>query len=163
MRLQDYLSTEKSGEPEQGSPGKQSDWLEFCEVNLVGPRFLVVDASFVPSAEDGVLIEAPPGQYEIRAKCIDYGGDVRISRLRVILKGKQPKIGPELGKTWTDTATTGWCDYEVFSKAWGDDDDASYAKISGTIEESDDYGIAVLDPGTGAVMPFVSSGFGDGT
>jgi hypothetical protein len=163
MKLQDCLSAKRTGEPEQGHLGTQSEWLDFCEIGLSGLRFLVVDASFVPSAEDGLLIEAPPGQYEVQAKCIDYGGDVRVSRLRVSLKGKQYRLGPELGKTWTDTATTGLCDYEVFSRAWGDDDDASYEKISGTNEESGNCGIAVLDAGTGALMPFVSSGFGDGS
>ncbi|HEV2394340.1 MAG TPA: SEL1-like repeat protein [Verrucomicrobiae bacterium] len=163
MKLQDYVSAERTGEAEQGCQGKQTEWLDLYEIKLSGPQFLVVDASFVPSAEDGLLIEAPPGQYEVRAKCIDYGGDARISRLRVSLKGTQPELGPELGKTWTDTAMTGCCDYEVFLKAWGNDDEASYEKISGTIEESDSHGIAVLAPGTEAVMPFVRSGFGDGS
>ena len=163
MNLKDYLKRPLGEEPEKDSRGTLTDWMDLSDFVLRGPRFLVVDVSFVPSPKDGLLVEAPPGDYRIQAKVMDYGGDRRIARLRVFSSGACPRLGPQIGETWTDTARTGLCDYEIFSQAWGSDNDAAYAKIEPVLDEAENYGTAVLDEGTGAVMPFVSSGFGDGT
>jgi hypothetical protein len=91
--------------------------MEFREFTLVGPQYLIVDASFAPSAEDGVLVDLPPGRYHVQITGIDYGGDKRIARLRAVLSGAAPTLGKQLGETWTDTAMTGICDCKVFSKS----------------------------------------------
>jgi hypothetical protein len=53
-------------------------------------------------------------------------------------------------------------DHDVFARARGEDDEASWEIICPAIEGAQTHGIAVLDEEAGAVMPFVSSGFGDG-
>jgi hypothetical protein len=162
MTLEQYFS-KHSAEGDEPTPGVQTPWLDFCDITLKGASFLVVDASFLPSEEDGVVVKAPRGRYIVQAKVMDYGCDRRISRLRVMVPGSDPELGEELGDTWTDTAQTAICDFEVFSAAWGDDDDEAYEKISDDLMDAESFGVAVLDDRTGAAAPFVSSGFGDGS
>jgi len=143
--------------------GEHTDWLEFCNLDLKGSRVLVVDAQFVPSEKDGLLVELPPATYLVQAKVANYGGDRRFSRVRVFRAGSGPQPGGKIGETWTDTATTGICDFEVFSKAWGSDEETADRFQETQGNASEDFGVAVLDADAGAVMPFVHSGFGDGS
>lgn len=163
MKAKDYFRRKSKATPGKGAAGKFSEWLEFTTFTLAGPKCLIVDASFAPSAEDGVLVDLPPGKYQMQIKGVDYGGDKRIARLRFVMPGLVPSLGAVLGETWTDTAMTGICDHEVFDQAWGDDNDASYEKVAAQWEDEPDLGVAVLDKKAGAVMPFLTSGFGDGS
>lgn len=164
MKLRDYFSKRASAKSEPAAPpGQQTDWLDFCELVLKGSKVLCADAQFAPSADDGVLVELSSGKYLVQAKCVDYGGDKRVSRLRILREHVVPALGAQLGETWTDTARTGVCDFAVFTNAWGTDNDASFEKISPAFNTSEPFGIAILDKTSGAVLPFVDSGFGDGT
>ncbi|HXR03384.1 MAG TPA: hypothetical protein VN836_01600 [Verrucomicrobiae bacterium] len=163
MTIQDYLKGEFTGKPKKDDRGRESDWLEFCDLTVRGSKVQVVDASYVPDEREGCMVTLAPGSYHVEVKATAYGGDVRISRLRLVRHGVSPSIGAVLGETGTDTANIGVCDHEVFARAWGGDNDASWEIISPAIEEADTHGIAVLDETAGAVMPFVRSGFGDGT
>jgi len=162
MTLQEYLEGEFTGKAKRGERGKESDWLEFCDLTVRGSKVQVVDASYVPDEREGCMVTLNPGSYDVQVKATAYGGDVRISRLRVVRHGVSPSLAAELGETGTDTANIGVCDHEIFARAWGDDNDASWEIISPAIDEADTHGIAVLDEDAGAVMPFVASGFGDG-
>jgi hypothetical protein len=164
MTLDQYFKKRRSGGGAKTTKvGKATAWMDFCQFRLRGAKFLIVDASFLPSKEDGLLVRATPGEYLLQAQVTAYGSDRRISRLRGLLKGTQGKLGAKLGETWTDTATTAICDFQLFSKAWGADDEISYAKIEKGLEAAENHGIAVLDKDREAVAPFVASGFGDGT
>jgi hypothetical protein len=163
MTLQEYLEGEFTGKAKRGDRGKESDWLEFCHLTVRGSKVQVVDASYVPDESEGCMVTLTPGSYDVQVRAIAYGGDVRISRLRVVRPSVSASLAAELGETGTDTANIGVCDHESFLRAWGDDNEASWEIISPAIEEADTHGIAVLDEAAGAVMPFVSSGFGDGT
>ncbi len=137
--------------------------MKLCDLDLIGAQFLVVDANFVPSAKDGILVASKPGKYLVQVKGMEFSSDKRVSRLRAVLKGESPSIGRQAGKTWTDTALTGIVDYESFSKAWGDDDDASYDMLQDKLESAENFGVVKFDKVAKAVMPFVASGFGDGS
>lgn len=163
MNIADYFAEDRDEflKPTPAT-GERTDWLDFCELELKGSNILIVDTQFVPSEKDGLLVALSAGKYTIQAKTVNYGGDRRVSRLRAFQAGTNPKLGEEIGKTWTDTAMTGICDFETFSKAWGNDNHASYAVIEPFFESGEDFGVAVFDAASGAVMPFVHSGFGDG-
>ncbi|MDQ6631682.1 MAG: SEL1-like repeat protein [Verrucomicrobiota bacterium] len=164
MKLADYFQQPiEAFLQETPSTGVQTEWLDFHDFDLKGTSILIVDAQFVPSKEDGLLVSLDSGKYLIQAKANSYGGDRRISRLRIFRKNTIPQLCSEIGKTWTDTANTGICDFEIFSKAWGNDDDASYEIIQEDLETDNSFGTATLDAARGAVMPFVHSGFGDGS
>jgi hypothetical protein len=141
----------------------EPDWLPFTNFELMGPQLLIIDASYVPGAEDGLLIDMDPGTYEIDAKVMIYGIDHYVSRLRIIRRGKTSMRGNRIGETWTDVALTGICDLQVFSMIWERDTDEAWNKIETAINSSNGAGIAELDKEAGAVMPFVQSGYGDGT
>jgi TPR repeat protein len=164
MKLAEYFSKDRIEflKPTPAT-GERSDWLDFCDLILKGSSILVVDAQFVPSESDGLLVKLSPGIYSVQAKVANYGGDQRVARLRVFQKGGNPKLAEKIGETWTDTAKTGICDFEIFSQAWGKDDDASYNVIEPFFDTEDEFGIATLNQAGNAVMPFVSSGFGDGS
>lgn len=144
-------------------PGLESDWLDWCPFTLRGPAFLVVDAAFAPSEDDGLRVPGLPGEYLLQVRVMTYGRDRRFSRLRAVRRGAVPTRGERLGETWTDTARTGVCDLQTFRVAWGDDDEASGEKLSAALETEADFGMAAFDANAGAVLPFVASGFGDGT
>ena len=164
MHIDDFLKQSFVRKPENGAVGEESDWLDFCDLQVGGKSIWVGDANFVPHEGDGFLVAVDPGCYSVRAKAIDFGGDKRVSRLRVCRQDAQPEVGGKIGDTWTDTAITGICDHEVFAEIWGEDDDASDAIIRPTLDDySDCHGIAVLDQARHVIMPFVDSGFGDGS
>jgi TPR repeat protein len=164
MKLTEYFSGDREKFLKPTSlTGERSGWLDFCDLVLKGGSILVVDTQFVPSEKDGLLVKLTPGTYSVQAKAVNYGGDVRIARLRVVKNGISPALAEKLGETWTDTANTGICDFETFSQAWGKDDDASYQIIEPFFDTGEEFGIAVLDEARNALMPFVHSGFGDGS
>ena len=164
MKLSDYFAQPATVFLKETTEfGEQTNWLEFCDLELKGSRVLVIDAQFVPSEQDGLLVELFPAKYAVQAKVTNFGGDLRISRLRASLHGTKPQLGRQIGETWTDTASTGICDFEIFSKSWGTDNDTSYKIIEPFLMDNSVFGVAELDVANGAVMPFVSSGFGDGS
>jgi TPR repeat protein len=164
MKLAKYFSGDRGKFLKPTPPtGEQSEWLDFCDLVLKGGNILIVDAQFVPSEKDGLLVKLPPGNYSVQAKAVNYGGDVRMARLRVFQNGTAPALAEKIGESWTDTAKTGICDFETFSQVWGTDDDASYKMIEPFFDTEDEFGMATLDQACNAVMPFVSSGFGDGS
>lgn len=158
-----FFSSQVPVTAKKGEVGKETDWINLCELDLTGTKFLVVDANFVPSAKDGIMISSTPGKYQVQIKGIDFSGDRRVSRLKAFLKSESPTIGNQVGETWTDTALTGIVDFESFSKVWGDDDDASYDKLQDKLESAENFGVIKFDKAANVLMPFVSSGFGDGS
>lgn len=143
-------------------PGAESDWVEFCQLTLRGSKVHVADASYAADPKAGCMITMSPGVYCGAVKLMSFGAYSRVSRVRVVRPDVAAEFGPEIGKTCTDTARIGIYDFEVFARAWGSDNEASWEIISPAIESDDLHGVAELDASVGAVMPFVSSGFGDG-
>lgn len=163
--LYDVLLVRERRQPRTGTLGRQTDWLEFCTLRLSAGRLLVCDAQFVPGEESGMVVDLPPGEYTVEARVIEYKGwwsrDRRVSRARVYRNSSVPLLGRRIGQTWTDTAATGFCDYDALLR-WSEGDEAFYHVVDRTMETADKCGIAVYDAATDAVVPYVTSGFGDG-
>lgn len=160
--LREFLAEATIRQPKKGMVGLETDWKQLAELTLKGGKFLICDFQFVPSEEDGVSIQAAPGKYNVEAKAIDFDGDRRISRLRVYRHDARPVLGKTIGETWTDTAYSAVCDFDYFSKEWDSlGEDAAGDKLQ---EEygAENCGVFRLSP-NGSEVPFVSSGFGDGT
>jgi hypothetical protein len=121
-----------------------------------------VDPSCVFSPSDGLQIDINPGNYKVQAKVLNYGSDLVISRVRVILPGIEPEPGVEIGRTRTDIAMIGICDPEAFQTEFENQGKAAWDRIEGMIFAGKLSGIAELNKQSGAVMPFVSSGSSDG-
>jgi len=157
--LDEFLDGE-SRPPAKGTLGTESRWLHFCDLDLRSGRLLVIDPSFAPYEQDGLLVDLPVTRYTVSAKVLDYGTEKRVSRLQVVTRLAEATLGPEIGKTWSDTARTGVCDYQLYKEAWGDDE-RGWQIVGPTLEELSS-GVAVLDEAAGAILPFLESGFGDG-
>ncbi|MBL9135468.1 MAG: SEL1-like repeat protein [Verrucomicrobiales bacterium] len=142
--------------------GERTEWLEFCSLKLKGPQVLIIDAQFAQSSKEGFLVDLKPGVYQVQVEVANFGGDRRISRMRLLFKAARPTRGKKIGKTWTDTGTTGVCDLETFSQAWNQDPRKSSRILASALESEADFGIAALTARKAAILPFVQSGFGDG-
>jgi hypothetical protein len=144
--------------------GKESDWRDFCDFKLYSGRVRIVDPSFVVD-EGGCIMDLAPGMYSLQTKTMVYDGDERVSRLRAVQSGISATLGAQIGEAGCDTARIGICDEEVFSRACeelGDDVEETLLTAPNDVE-GDLWGVVVLNRTLGAVMPFVDSGFGDGT
>jgi hypothetical protein len=166
----------------KGRIGQQTDWISLGQFELVSGKLLVEDPSGEPGAVypsyghvlvNGKLVEIkpapnpvvhlPPGTYVAEVRCMQWGKDRRVSRLRVVLKGSRVQLGKEIGGVNTDTAVIGVCDLDVFSAAWDNfpgGDPGSEVEYHVTGEEK--YGVFALDKQHRAAMVFARTGFGDG-
>jgi hypothetical protein len=140
-----------------------SSWLSFCRLDISTGRLAIGDAQFAMIPD--MLVKLPVGRYSVEVKIIEVNGQRIVSRLRLIRAGTRGKLGRLLGETATDTAQTGVCDYDHFARVWVDFE-TSFEPIGEALHAAamagDLCGIAILDAHLGAVMPFVTSGFGDG-
>ena len=112
-----------------------------------------------------MLVELTPGGYVIKAKVMDYETDKRISRLRVVQQEQSHvefSLEDPVETIRIETACLGICDYELFSQEMEREPIAAEDKISEMYEKAETHGIVRLDESQGIVMPFVSTGFGDG-
>lgn len=162
--LKKFLGKKSKAKVSKGDLGQESEWLEFSAMNLKGKRLLICDAMYVPAEDNGLETKLSPGHYLIQAKVMSYGGDRRVSRLRILPPETEVKLGGVIGETGTDTALIAVCDLEVCAKAseaLGEDKMEDIC--NDLLDKGDNCGVMVLDKKTEAVAPYVSSGFGDGT
>jgi hypothetical protein len=165
MDLGEYLAGNWDGEAAEGTIGKETRWLDFTHLDLKSDFLLVVDAAYVPSTSDGVLVELTPGVYTLKAKVMDYETDKRISRLRIVQQEQSHvefSLQASVEMIRTEMACLGVCDYEVFSQEMERDPHAAEDRICEMYEQGQTHGVVQLDETRSIVMPFVSSGFGDG-
>src|SRR6266571_2020708 len=98
----------------KGSIGWETDWISFCQLEIVSGKLQVHDASGPPTGGllprdvresycnvviDGKpftgwytpdpIVDLPSGHYVVAAQCMQWGKDRRVSRLRVLLKGRR--------------------------------------------------------------------------
>lgn len=158
------LKSTPPGETTHDAPGEESGWLDFVEWSLSSGKLLICDLGYMPSEGDGLVVDLSPGKYVVQGKVMTYPGDRRVSRFRLVKPGVEAALGEELGDTWTDTASTAICDLVTMTKIWdrvGEDD--AMDRLDTAREDIGSMGVFDLEPGAGAIAPFVSSGFGDGT
>lgn len=160
--LKKFLARRSKGKPAYDSPGKESEWLDFCEMTFEGKQAWVGDLSFFPSTENATLLPIKPGPYVIQAKIMVYPGDRRISRLRVVEVGAAPEQGKQIGETWTDTAVTGIADWVRTQRAWGTPGSDEANRRREQARDQGACGVLDCDAPKGISIPFVESGFGDG-
>jgi hypothetical protein len=140
------------------------EWLKKYSKFVVpgGLEGLPPGSQLLPLGGAQTQYDLPPGDYVVAARCMQWGKDRRVSRLRVVLKGSSFQIGKEIGGVNTDTAAIGVCDLDVFSAAWRDDPGDAANKMEYHVTSEKIYGSFALDEEHRAVMAFVRTGFGDG-
>jgi len=160
--LRHFLAGAASSKAARGSSGKTTDWLLFTELVIKTRRLLICDFQFVPKTEDGLVVELEPGEYRVEATGMDFDGDRRISGLRVIRPNSTATRGNRLGETWTDTATCSVCELDAVQKEWNSlGEEPAADKLMEEYERGEGCGIFRVTE-CASVIPYVSSGFGDG-
>jgi hypothetical protein len=141
----------------------ESDWLAFRPLRLASGKLWVLD----PTLFEGEVITLPPGEYQVLAKVMDWADDRRVSRLRVITGPIDPVDGAVLGRqiseVGVDFAQVGVGDWERCTSSAEALDEASQNRIVAALDTMELYGVAYWDEHGQVPMPFVQSGFGDGT
>jgi hypothetical protein len=161
MRLGEYLQGNSRKPPAAGIIGQESDWLAVCDFEVTTGALWAGDPCLA-NAEDGCVLQVPIGTYLVEAKCMDFAGSKFVSRLRVHLIGaRNPVIGNQVGESGTDSTAIAVCDIRALDAAIGDASDEAQEQIENQLKE--DYGIIDIHVDANVTMPFVASGFGDGT
>jgi hypothetical protein len=158
--LQMYLANNRHDDPPEGTVGMESDWLPFTTLNVTTGSVWAGDP-WIANAEDGLVVRLPLGTYQLEAKVMDFAGRKRISRLRACLESaKAPVLGKEIGETGTDSAKMVVCDMGTLEASIGADDDRYRDLVMK--HEYKDCGCIQFRMKKPIVLPYVSTGFGDG-
>jgi hypothetical protein len=162
--LKQYLKKKPKGKSTAGMKGKESEWLDLASFDLKGKRFLISDAGYMGSEEDGVSVAAKPGKYQVQVKMIDFGADRRISRLRASLAGVKEAELKKVGEAWADVGRIGFSDGDALLKLGKklESDELIDALNEALGENEEKFGTHRFGEG-GPEMIYVDSGFGDGT
>jgi len=164
VTLADFLARTPSGpEVASGTPGEESDWLFFCDFELRGARLQILDVYMAGNLDEGVILNAAPGTYAIEAKVMTFGIDRRVSRVRVQPKGRQGTLGEPAGEVGVDLAAIAVCDVDRLAP-WAQADEDQWQQWGEDLwfGRTDMAGIYSCRPAD-TVVPFIDSGFGDGT
>jgi hypothetical protein len=155
-----YLDAElKKLEAQQGS--RLSEWFPFVSMDVRGAGLILTDMRPGPS-EDELLIALPRGKYDLSLRM--WVRPKRVAGLRALGCARVSKRTLRLGAVTTDMASLGIYDRrsmtrllrkgrEVFSE-WGEAARGDGSRL---------YDILVYDLKSGAILPCVQTGFGDGT
>jgi hypothetical protein len=162
--LADLLASTLTGpEAEEGTPGIESDWLFHCELELRGTRLQMLDVFMAGNDDEGVILETSAGVYVVEARVITYGIDRRISRVRVYPKGQVVAQGKLAGEVGVDLAAVAICDVDRLA-GWARSHQDEWQRWGDKLwfGRATRAGVYTCEPAR-TVVPFVDSGFGDGT
>ena len=159
MQLDAYLARPVLGTDTE--PPVESNWLVLCPLRLVSGKLWVLD----PTLFEGEVIPLPPGEYQVLAKVMDWSDDRRVSRLRVVgpVQVDGAVLGTQVGEVGVDFAQVGVGDWERCTSGAEALDEASQNRVVAALDTMELYGVAYWDEHGEVPMPFVQSGFGDGT
>jgi hypothetical protein len=167
MNVQQFLKSAKPTRARKGAAGEQSDWLHLCDFKLRGKHLQMVETRIVGTAHDqnSVSIAAQPGTYVVECRVISYGGDKRISRMRVRPQDTAVTLGTSAGAIGVDLGGMAITDVDVLASSVEEHEDHYQAWIEKIL-----YGAAtpkavgVLRWKRGRTeIPYADGGFGDGT
>ncbi|HSW15515.1 MAG TPA: hypothetical protein VLI06_21885 [Solimonas sp.] len=161
--------------------GARSPWLPLCPFELRGRRVFVTSLQLGP-VEDGVSVALAPAFYlvELQLGHVPSGRVNAAMRLRP--EGCEPRRGAVLGQVTTDVATLGFYDQTRLRACfqhdaerlfeWGEAAMAEATPDQSGVEHAEllprtfgdlPYGALVYDRKRGLVLPYATSGDGDGT
>ena len=161
MTLEEYLNAGSQGIPKGGVKGVPSEWLPVAEITVSHGSLWAGDP-YVCDGEDGCMIDVPNGDYIVEAQGYDFDGIRIIGRARARLASASDVLmGEMVGDTGTDSALIAICDMGSVDAAVAGDNDGFQAFI----DEYDfqRYGVIQFQMKGEIAIPYVNSGFGDGT
>jgi len=162
--LADFLASRLTGpEAEQGTLGTESEWLFHCEFEVQGTRLQVLDVSMAGHDGEGVILEVSPGVHVVEARVMTYGIDRRICRVRIHPKREIGTLGELAGEVGVDLAAVAICDVDRLAGwAQGHEDEWRRWGYQLWYGRTTPAGLYSCEPAK-TIVPFIDSGFGDGT
>lgn len=160
--VQSYLQQpERHTPPQTGQLGQESEWLSVGTLDLPRGRLGLADLQFLPYADDRMTVALEPSTYDLHVRVLEYGADVRISRLR-LFRGSSPGVaGAELGETWADTGVVALCDVDRLEEAEPlANEAAAWGEFVEAVMEVELIAGADFE---GVEVAVLMSGFGDGS
>jgi hypothetical protein len=123
----------------------------------------MLDVFMAGNDDEGVILETSAGVYVVEARVIRYGIDQRISRVRVYPKGQVVAQGKLAGEVGVDLAAVAICDVDRLA-GWARSHQDEWQRWGNKLwfGRATRAGVYTCEPAR-TVVPFVDSGFGDGT
>ena len=162
--LTDFLAATLTGpEAHEGAAGVESDWLFHWQVDIQGERLQILDVAMAGNEDEGVSVAVAPGVYVVEARVMTYGIDRRISRVRVFANGLSGVPGEQAGEVSVDLAAVAICDVDRLH-AWAQANEEDWQRwVEGlAYKHTASAGAYTCEP-AGTIVPFLDTGFGDGT
>jgi len=146
-----------------GGTGLFTSWLPFLSMPVNGSSVFLTDMRHGPT-DDGLKVELEPGQYRVEFRGFVRGADRRCARLRAYREGSKPELGKSIGTVSTDLATLGFYDPKSFQplKRRGSEQFFEWGESAFDTSKSS-HGVLIHNLKKSAILPYVTSGFGDGT
>ena len=109
MYISEAIRRNCGDHPGKGVVGHEREqWYDVAKLRVASGTLDIVDVC----AFDFVRVEVPIGTYFLEARLIDFGGCLRISRLRARAEGAVVTLGPECGRVAVDLASVAVADFQ---------------------------------------------------
>jgi len=141
--------------------GEESEWVVFASFPVVSGKMSVSDPMFFRDLPPPPTFAVGSGSYQVQAKVVTYPGDKRVSRLRAVLE-EPSSVGPRLGYVGVDFAQVTVFDPVVLNDAAENLTASESERLVDDLDAIREYGAVRIGADDSAIMPVVSSGFGDG-
>ncbi len=159
MTVKEFMESPDGVGSAPGVRGPETDWLHVCDFKVQGRQITAIDPG---PGGDPIEIQVEPGDFVVEAKCIAFGRDKRISRMRVRPNGSEPQLGRCLGTTSVDEGTLAVFDDEPMEAFMADDDEAYGDWLVDELFMPDGPCGSIPCQGGNTTVPYVDAGFGDG-
>ena len=159
--MADFDVTNQRDSHDRLPDGDESEWTIIARLPIMSGKIAVSDPMFYRDLPPPTTFEIANATYDVAIKLMNYPGDQRVSRLRVLL-GQTADFGPRLEDVGVDFAQVGVFDPRVLEKA---SESLSEKQCEELIEQFNTmhlYSVAQFGSEPNAMMPFANSGFGDG-
>jgi uncharacterized protein (TIGR03067 family) len=162
-RLLTYLRQSSKTPPQNPGVGLPAEWIPVAEFEVVSSSVWAGDPLCM-NEEDGCLVELPAGTYILAAQGMDFDGFRVVGRVRVYPKTLRPgrlKTGRAIGKTGTDSAAITVCDLRGLLPVIAGQESLFQRALEKQLRGR--CGLLTSKLAPGVALPFLQSGFGDGT
>ena len=162
-RLLAYLRKSRKQPPRNLGTGVESEWIPVADVEVISGSLWAGDPLCM-NEEDGCLTRLPKGHYVMAAQGLDFAGFRMVGRLRVYPKGLRAdrlKTGRAIGEAGTDSAAITVCDLRGLLPAIAGQEVPFQRELEKQVRA--ECALLTSKRAPGIALPYVQSGFGDGT
>ena len=163
QRLEAYLRKSSQKPPRHLGAGREAEWIPVAELEVVSGSLWAGDPLCM-NVEDGCLVKLPAGTYVLAAQGMDFEGFRIVGRVRVYpkaLRADRLQAGRAIGEAGTDSAAITVCDLRALLPVIAGQEYPFQRELEKQLRGQ--CGLLTNKIVPGVALPFVQSGFGDGT